>query len=78
MSEINVKAGQVVNKGQKIGLSGNKAPFSLGAHLHFEVLKQHKDKQYGYAFVDPYGWEGTPAIDHLAEINGIENFRLWE
>ena len=63
-----------------IGSSGNKAPegINLGAHLHFEVLKKHEGKQYGHAFVDPYGWEGKPEEDHLAQINGIENVRLWK
>ena len=76
---LTVESGDWVVENQTIGLSGNKAPegINLGAHLHFEVMKKNDGKQYGYAFVDPYGWEGKED-DYLAKINGIENVRLWK
>jgi murein DD-endopeptidase MepM/ murein hydrolase activator NlpD len=56
--DIKVIAGQTVQKGQLIGLSGNTAPpeFPVGPHLHFEVLKYVNGE---YFFVDPYGWSGS-------------------
>lgn len=79
LDTIFFESGDWVDEGDDIGLSGKTSPPSkpVGPHLHFEVLKKHDDKQYGYAFVDPYGWEGQEN-DHIAEINGIENFRLWK
>lgn len=37
LSEVLVKPGQVVKKGQLIGKSGNTGTNTTGAHLHFEV-----------------------------------------
>jgi murein DD-endopeptidase MepM/ murein hydrolase activator NlpD len=42
LSSVSVTAGQVVAEGQQIGLSGNTAPVSLGAHLHFEVWRNRE------------------------------------
>ncbi len=80
LSEIYVKAGQWVYEGQIIGISGDTAPapYELGPHLHFEVLKASPSAPYGYTFVDPYGWEGLPTDDYLANITGIPNIRLWK
>lgn len=41
MSSVNVRNGQVVSKGQKIGYMGNSGNAN-GAHLHFEVRKDGK------------------------------------
>ena len=38
LSKVNVKVGDVVMKGQKIGLSGNRGN-SSGPHLHIELRK---------------------------------------
>ncbi|KOT31130.1 peptidase [Streptomyces caelestis] len=48
LSQVNVKAGQVVKTGQKIALSGNTGN-SSGPHLHFEI---RTTPNYGSA-VDP-------------------------
>ena len=41
MSSVNVKNGQYISKGQKIGYMGNSG-YATGAHLHFEVRKDGK------------------------------------
>lgn len=63
MSRVDVKVGQVVKKGQQIGLSGNSG-FVLpkptpqdpnaGAHLHFGFRPAHYDMNNGFGgYVDP-------------------------
>ena len=46
MSELNVKEGDKIKKGQSIGKSGNTG-FTTGPHLHFTI-------SIGTTFVDPY------------------------
>lgn len=41
LSEISVSVGGVVNKGDKIGLSGNSG-VSIAPHLHYEIIEQDK------------------------------------
>ena len=80
LKDIIVKTGESIVEGQQIGLSGDTSPpeYKVGPHLHFEVLKKHEGKPYGYAFVDPYGWEGKLDEDYLAKVNEIENTPLWK
>jgi hypothetical protein len=54
LSDIKVKAGQLVSEGDIIGLSGNTG-FSTGAHLHFSL------KENGH-FIDP-----TPLAEKVGE-----------
>jgi branched-chain amino acid transport system substrate-binding protein len=86
LSKIYFQSGDEVSGGDLIGLSGQSsppvkggAPYSVGPHLHFEVLKQSQAAPYGYAFVDPYGWEGNAGEDPLENgATGIPNVRLWK
>lgn len=82
LSSISVNSGDPVSKGQVIGYSGNTAPVSLGAHLHFEVLKQVAGSSgtlvSDYKVVDPYGWEGEYGTDPLEAVTGIKNVCLWQ
>ncbi len=54
LSDLHVRAGQAVKRGEAIGLSGGQpgtrgaGPYTTGAHLHFQVTKNG-------AFVDPLG-----------------------
>jgi Peptidase family M23 len=84
MSSITVNAGDLVTSGQLIGASGNKTPpeYSLGEHLHFEVLKRIPGSsgtlENDYRVVDPYGWTGSCETDPLYKVNGFCNIRLWK
>ena len=84
LSSSAMSPGQVVSQHQQIGLSGNKAPISLTARLHFEVLKLIpgllKDYSHplNFAVVDPYGWVGA-GVDPLYSFGlGIPPARLWQ
>ncbi len=82
LSTISVSSGDVVTKGQVIGYSGDTAPGSLPAHLHFEVLKQAPGSSgtltSHYKVVDPYGWQGEYGADPLEAVTGIKNVCLWQ
>ena len=55
MNNINVKKGQKVKRGDKIGKSGNSGR-AAGFHLHYEVHKNNKT-------VDPLKYFFTGYID---------------
>ncbi len=57
-----VKAGQMVLRGQKIGLVGKTGTHCLGAHLHYEILKKGKH-------TDPTGYFfGELSAEQYAEV----------
>jgi Peptidase family M23 len=83
VNTISVTAGQRVNQGQQIGLSGQTG-VPNNPHLHFEVIKLIPGHftDYGtpanYAVVDPYGWTGA-GIDPLYSVGlGIPPTKLWQ
>ena len=57
MSQIAVSVGQVVDRAQILGLSGNTG-CSSGPHLHFGVYINSS-----WTAVDPWGWWGAPGAD---------------
>ena len=73
LSRIDIQAGQVVSRGQTIGLSGHTAPARLADHLHFEVLRQVGGE---YLVVDPYGWVGS-GRDPLYSARAVPPRNLW-
>ena len=66
MSEINVKVGDTVNAGQKIGVSGNTGTRTTGEHLHFGTIKISADGKQQWV---------NPAA-YLAEINAKGNLNI--
>lgn len=84
MNSITVTAGQEVNEGDPIGLSGNTG-LTGNPHLHFEVLRlrsgSSNDFQPGsYATVDPYGFDTSKGYaDYMTQFNGyLPNICLWK
>lgn len=73
LSRIDVRPGQVVSRGQTIGLTGHTAPVRIRDHLHFEVLRKVGDS---YLVVDPYGWVGSGA-DPLYSARMVPPRNLW-
>ncbi|MBK6973233.1 MAG: M23 family metallopeptidase [Sterolibacteriaceae bacterium] len=90
LSRIDFVSGDEVKAGALIGLTGQSSPpkkdkngkitnlYNVPPHFHFEVLKENAGSPYGYAFVDPYGWEGSPKDDPLEKATGIPNVQLWK
>lgn len=66
LSEINVKVGDIVNAGQKIGVSGNTGTRTTGEHLHFGVINIGQDGKQQWV---------NPAA-YLAEINAKGNLNI--
>lgn len=66
MSEINIKVGDTVNAGQKIGVSGNTGTRTTGEHLHFGVINIDKDGKQQWV---------NPAA-YLSEINAKGNLGI--
>jgi murein DD-endopeptidase MepM/ murein hydrolase activator NlpD len=57
LSQIAVSVGQVVDRAQILGLSGNTG-CSTGPHLHFGVYITSS-----WTAIDPWGWWGAPGAD---------------
>ena len=66
MSDISVKVGDVVNAGQKIGVSGNTGTRTTGEHLHFGVININAEGKQQWV---------NPAA-YLAEINQKGSLRI--
>jgi murein DD-endopeptidase MepM/ murein hydrolase activator NlpD len=55
LSKINVREGQIVNRNQMIGKSGNSG-LSSGPHLHYEVLHNGQNLNPAEFFFDEYSY----------------------
>lgn len=69
MSQIFVRKGEKVRRGQQLGISGNTG-HSTGPHLHFTVF-------HNCFATDPYGWTGT-GTDPLSNYQGDTSEWLWK
>ena len=67
LSAIYVSPGQLVDRAQVIGVSGNTG-CSTGPHLHFGVYITSS-----WTAIDPWGWWGTPGADPWPSDPGV----LW-
>src|SRR5438105_15292522 len=74
LSEINVREGQSVKAGDRVGLSGQSGCANHVPHLHFTTWHQLPSRN---PRVDPYGWDG-PAPDPWAQHpEGTASQWLW-
>lgn len=89
-NSITATPGAWVSGGTRVGLSSNTSPYSLGPHLHFEVLARVINDPSDYynrknwAVVDPYGWtagiffrpDGDPLYSRWKY--GVKPKQLWK
>lgn len=77
LSRIDVSVGQMVTRGQLVGLSGNTG-CSTEPHLHLQVWRFTGTNTGRPVLVDPYGWEGA-GLDPWAEHpSGAGSIWLWQ
>jgi murein DD-endopeptidase MepM/ murein hydrolase activator NlpD len=77
LSQIDVRAGQSVVQGQRLGLSGS-VGCSTAPHLHFAATRSDQtNRGNGSSAIDPYGWEGSGTDPWAAHPNGAESLWLW-
>ncbi len=82
LSKINVKLGDIVQAGQKIGVSGNSGKRTTGAHLHFQVSKITDSYKRNYdpiAYLEEIAKKGN--IKTSIEYNGknlLSSYRINE
>ncbi len=77
LSEVQVEAGQEVEAGQQIGLSGATG-CANGPHLHFSVWRLTHTNNGRRAPIDPFGWEGPGTDPWALHPDGAESLWLWK
>jgi murein DD-endopeptidase MepM/ murein hydrolase activator NlpD len=75
-SSINVTNGQVVKKGDLLGLSGNTG-CSTGPHLHFDIQRRTNTNNGQPSSFDPAGWKSDSPDPWETHPQGTQSFRLW-
>ncbi len=73
--KLTVKSGQLVKRGDLLGLSGNTG-CSTSPHLHFDVRRLFEDGRE--ASIDPYGWNSSLLDPWAANFEGSASPLLWE
>jgi murein DD-endopeptidase MepM/ murein hydrolase activator NlpD len=76
LSRIDVGVGQLVARGQVVGLSGNTG-CSTEPHLHLQVWRFTGTNNARPALVDPYGWEGAGLDPWGEHPSGARSIWLW-
>ena len=77
LSRIDVSIGQIVTRGQTIGLSGNTG-CSTEPHLHLQVWRFTHTNNGRPTLVDPYGWEGVGQDPWAQDPSGSGSIWLWQ
>jgi murein DD-endopeptidase MepM/ murein hydrolase activator NlpD len=81
LSKVNVTIGQIVTKGQEIGLSGNTG-ITTGPHLHFSIKLNANDPNNGYyGKTDPslyLGLSNSSAVLGASNINDTIKAIVWD
>jgi murein DD-endopeptidase MepM/ murein hydrolase activator NlpD len=75
-SRIDVRVGQLVRRGQVIGLSGNTG-CSTEPHLHLDELRLTGTNTGRPTVVDPYGWEGAAQDPWSLDPSGSASVWMW-
>lgn len=77
LSRIDVVQDQLVQAGERIGLSGTTG-CSGGPHLHFGVLRLTHTNNGRPTPIDPFGWQGPGADPWAQHPDGAESLWLWQ
>jgi len=76
LSRVDVRAGQLVTRGQAVGSSGNTG-CSTEPHLHLHVWRFTGTNAGRPTIVDPYGWEGASQDPWSLDSSGSASVWLW-
>jgi hypothetical protein len=76
LSRIDVSIGQMVTRGQVVGVSGNTG-CSTEPHLHLQVWRFTHTNEGRPALADPYGWEGAGPDPWAQHPSGSSSVWLW-
>ena len=76
LSRLDVLVGQMVARGQVLGLSGNTG-CSTEPHLHLQVWRLTHTNPGRPVVVDPYGWEGAAPDPWADNTSGAGSIWLW-
>jgi murein DD-endopeptidase MepM/ murein hydrolase activator NlpD len=75
LSSVGVQAGQTVQQGQQIGLSGQTG-CATQPHLHFGT-QRFVASQNAFVIIDPFGWTSTSPDPWATNPSGAPSLYLW-
>jgi hypothetical protein len=76
LSSIGIQAGQTVQQGQQIGLSGQTG-CATQPHLHFGT-QRFAASQNAFVTIDPFGWSSTSPDPWASNPSGTSSLYLWQ
>jgi murein DD-endopeptidase MepM/ murein hydrolase activator NlpD len=77
LNRIDVKKGETVVAGQKLGVSGMTG-CTNGAHLHFEVVRMTGTNNGKPVNIDPFGWDLNISDPWEKHADGARSVWLWK